>query len=265
MTMGQPATFVVDRHIDGVAVVTANRPEAMNSISFDFIRELPEILLRFDRDDAIRACVITGSGRAFSAGGDIKSFSQLQSTAQRRQFLTGAFHMLETIEEIGMPVIAAVNGLALGGGTELVLACDMALASATASFGMPEVTLGLIPAFGLLRAPGVIGRSWTRYLAMSGRTIDAITAERIGLVQGVVPHDTLLHDAVQLAVTIAKYPPTGVQLAKKFSVGDSGLAAAAGSLEGGAFLLSTSEHHAAAKAYLQAHPTRTQPDDEHTG
>lgn len=261
--MDHPTAFNVERPTSGVALVTANRPEAMNSISSEFLRELPEILLELDRDDAVRACVITGSGRAFSAGGDIRVFSQLQSMAQRRQFMTDAFHMWETIEGIGTPVIAAVNGAALGGGTELVMACDMALASSAATFGMPEAALGLLPAFGVLRGPSLIGRSWTRYLAMSGRSIDAITAERIGLVQAVVPADRLVHDAVQLAATIARHPPTAVQLIKRLSVGSPDQAASAEVLEGGAYLLSTSEAHDAVNEFMRAHPTRT-PADKRT-
>jgi len=136
-------------------------------------------------------------------GGDIADFAELDTLDRKRAFQSDAMQTFAAVETAALPIIAAVNGWALGGGCELTLACDMVIASDRARFGMPESTLGLVPGYGVLRAPQVIGRQMTKLLVMAAEKIDAQEALRIGLVQRVVPHPELMPSALALAAKIA--------------------------------------------------------------
>ena len=186
--------FRVDRQ-DRVAIVTIDRPEKRNAMSPTFFRELPQVLDTLGREPSLRALVLTGAGEAFSAGGDIASFAELHGTAAVRRHLRLVFDAFHAVERAELPVIAAVNGIAFGGGTELTLACDLVVASERAQFSFKEATVGLIPGYGVVRGPAVIGRHWTRWLALTADVIDAPKALEIGLVQQVVPHEALLDEA----------------------------------------------------------------------
>lgn len=209
-------TIAVERR-DGYAVVSMNRPEKLNAMNRTFFRELPRVMDELSADPDISAAVLTGAGRAFSAGGDIGMFPALMDDiAAVRPHLKLVFDAFHSIERASVVVIAAVNGVAHGGGTEITLACDFAIASDEASFAFREASLGLIPGFGLTRGPDVIGLPWTTRLATTAEVIDADTAARIGLVMDVVAPETLLADAERLAASVAANSTTAVDTAKRF-------------------------------------------------
>ena len=244
--------FRIERR-DRVAIVTIDRPEKRNAMSPTFFRELPEVLGVLDADEAVRAVVLTGAGEAFSAGGDIASFAELRGTPAVRRHLRRVFDAFHAVERAELPVIAAVNGIAFGGGTELTLACDLVVASERATFSFKEATVGLIPGYGVVRGPAVIGRHWTRWLALTADVIDADQALEIWLVQKVVPHDDLLDEAVAVAERIAGHPPLAIRLGKQFVNRDTdeGLAE---SVEMTALLFTTDDHAEGVAAFVEKRP-----------
>ena len=159
-------TFEIDRRGDGTALVTITRPDKLNAMNHAFFGELPEVMRSLDDDPSVRAAVLTGAGKAFSAGGDISDFHALEGMQDYRRQVKMALEGFLSIERSETPMIAAVNGLAFGGGTEITLACDIAMASPRARFAFKEITLGLMPGYGLVRGPEVIGRAWTHWLTL---------------------------------------------------------------------------------------------------
>jgi len=242
--------FDVQRHGDGTATVTIDRAEKLNAMDVEFFRELPRTLDALDADPEVRACVLTGAGRAFSAGGDIDSFHELTNVDAYRRHLRMVFDSFHSVERAETIVIAAVNGIAYGGGTELTLACDMAIASTKAKFAFKEATMGLMPGFGVLRAPAQIGPAWARRLATTGESIDAETAYRIGLVQDLVAHDDLLQEALKLAQQIAAHPPVAVRSAKHNINQHITAPGLAGAVEATALLFTTDGHKERVDAFL---------------
>lgn len=254
-----PASVLsVDVGDDGVAVLTMDRPDKLNAMGPAFFRELPVRLAELDADPAVRAVVLTGAGRAFSAGGDIASFGELTDVPAYRAHLRLVFDAFSAIERAAVPVIAAVNGIAFGGGTELTLACDIALASDRASFAFREVTVGLTPGWGVIRGPDAIGRQWTSWLALTGDVIDARRALSIGLVQSVLPHEALLDEARALAARIAANPPTAVLVGKQL-VNRTTQQGFAESLEATALLFTTPEHKQRVRAFTDRRPPTAAP------
>lgn len=242
-------TLLVDRRDDGTALVTINRPEKRNAMNHAFFHDLPVLLAELDDDPEVHACVITGAGEAFSAGGDIADFNRLTDVpSYRRQvrLALGAFQSLERCETI---TIAAVNGLAFGGGTELTLACDLALAASDARFAFREVSVGLMPGYGLVRGPETVGRAWTRWLALTGEEIDAEQALGIGLVHRVVPPDRLVEEALAVAGRIAANPPVAVQFGKQFLNRD--MASINEAIDATALLFTTEEHKKRIRAFFE--------------
>lgn len=209
-------TLSLERVGDGVALVRIERPEKLNAMNHAFFADLHVLLRHCDEDPDIRVCVITGSGRAFSAGGDIGDFDRLTGVADHRRQVRRALEAFHAVELAQTVVVAAVNGLAHGGGTELTLACDFAIASSAARFAFREITVGLMPAFGVVRAPEVMGRSWTSWMALTGEEIDAEQALMLGLVQRVSPPERFLQDALELAALVASRPAIAVAAAKQF-------------------------------------------------
>jgi enoyl-CoA hydratase len=199
--------------IDGVALVTLDRPAVLNALDFALIAELTEALEALDRDPACRAIVITGSGeRAFAAGADIRELA-VQTPAS----LLGddEFHRWERIKRVRTPLIAAVRGFALGGGCELAMTCDLLIAGEGAQFGQPEIKLGVMPgAGGTQRLTRAIGKARAMELVLTGRTMGAHEAEAHGLVTRVVADDEVVQAALELAGTIASMPPLAVIAAK---------------------------------------------------
>jgi enoyl-CoA hydratase len=202
-----------DGPMDGVALVVLDRPEVLNALSFGLLAELVAALEDLDIDDAVRAIVVTGAGdRAFAAGADIKEMADASPEwlADR-----GGFGRWDELRMIRKPIIAAVRGFALGGGCELALACDLVVAGEDAQFGQPEIRIGVMPgAGGTQRLTRAIGKARAMDLILTGRSIDAREAERLGLVTRVVPAEATIEVALSLAATIASMPPLAVHAAK---------------------------------------------------
>jgi enoyl-CoA hydratase len=242
----------VERCENRTALLTIARPAKRNAMNRAFFRELHELLAKLDADPEIVAAVITGAGdEAFSAGGDVVDFHAVTSVQAAREQARAALGAFSAIERAETVVIAAVNGIAYGGGTEITLACDLALASDRARFAFREVTLGLMPSYGLVRGPEVIGRGWTRRLAFTGEIVDAECARRIGLVEEVVPHERLLDEALALAARIGSHPALAIGAGKRFlnrELQGNGLPEA---VELTALLFGSDEHRAAVRAFLE--------------
>jgi enoyl-CoA hydratase len=195
-----------------VGIVRLNRPKAMNALNGALLTELMDALAAFDADDAIGAMVITGNEKAFAAGADIKAMANASAV----DMLTDSFvETFARIRDIKKPVIAAVSGYALGGGCELAMSCDMIIASETAKFGQPEVTIGVIPgAGGTQRLTRAVGKAIAMEMVLNNRTLSASEAERYGLVNRVVPAERYFDEAVALAEEIAARAPLAVRLGK---------------------------------------------------
>jgi enoyl-CoA hydratase len=195
-----------------VVTITINRPDALNALDVATLRELDRAMREVRDDEAVRAVVVTGAGeRAFVAGADIKELATLTPDGARAYAAFGQ-GVFELIERLGKPVIAAVNGFALGGGCELAMACAVRLAADTAKFGQPEVKLGLIPGFAATqRLPRLVGKGRALELLLSGHVIDAAEALRIGLVNRVLPASGLLQEARSMARAIAANAPLAVR------------------------------------------------------
>jgi enoyl-CoA hydratase len=209
-------TLILD-HSDGVALITLNRPAVLNALSSALLAELDGALRTLDADRAIRAVIVTGAGeKAFAAGADIAEFTHIEGAVAGAAFARRGQAILAQIARLRVPVIAAVNGFALGGGCELALACDIRIASENARFGQPEVNLGLLPGYGgTQRLTRLVGMGTAMHLCLSGEMIGAQEALRIGLVQKVVPQASLLDEARRLAGVIASKAPLAVEAAKR--------------------------------------------------
>jgi enoyl-CoA hydratase len=194
-----------------VALLTLNRPAKLNALSNEMLAAIIDELDRIELTPSVRAIVITGAGRAFSAGADIAAFQQHVAAGPApavANFMRPGHRMTRRVESFSKPIIAAVNGLAFGGGCELVESTHIALASDTATFSKAEINIGIIPTFGgTQRLPRHVGRKAAIELILSGRVFDAAEAARLGLVNRVVPGSGLLEEAIALAELLATKPP----------------------------------------------------------
>ncbi|UCE35996.1 MAG: enoyl-CoA hydratase/isomerase family protein [Thermoplasmata archaeon] len=196
------------------AIITMDRPEALNALNSKVLSDLRDIIKQIQKDEEITTVIITGSGKAFVAGADIKEMME-KSPIEAREFTYLGQAVLKELEDLNKPVIAAVNGVALGGGCELALACDIILASEKARLGFPEVGLGIHPGFGgTQRLPRLVGRAKAKELIFTADILDAKEAERIGLVNRVVAPDKLLEEARGIANKISRQAPIAIRLAK---------------------------------------------------
>jgi enoyl-CoA hydratase/carnithine racemase len=204
---------LVEKSVDGhVALCRLNRPETRNALSPELMEELAAALESFDADPEIRCTVIAGSDEAFAAGADIAALRDRTFEESLRHPASGFWRRLASCKT---PLVAAVSGFALGGGCELALLCDLIVASETAKFGQPEITLGIIPGGGgTQRLARVIGKQRAMELVLTGRRIDAREAERLGLVNVVAGRDEWLERALELAQRVASRPPIAARLAK---------------------------------------------------
>lgn len=204
--------FDVREHI---ATITFNRPKAMNAMSFQVLDELAACMEAMRFDPHVRVVIITGAGnKAFSAGADLKERAAC-TPEQVKQYVFTIRRLFDDIEHFSKPVIAAVNGVALGGGTEIALASDIRIASETATMGLPETRLAVIPgAGGTQRLPRIVGRGKAKELIFTGRRINAAEALRIGLVNHVYPAEALMRETRKLAEEICQSGPIAVQQAK---------------------------------------------------
>ena len=199
-----------DKH---VGLIQLNRPKVLNALSTDLMNELVQGLFQLDDNPDVRAIIITGNERAFAAGADIQ---QMVEATPIDQIVDNRFRSWSQMSLIRKPIIAAVNGFALGGGCELAMNCDFIIAGDTAQFGQPEIKIGTTPgAGGTQRLTRAIGKSKAMMMVLTGDMIDAQEAERNGLVAKVVPAKTLLQEAYEIAKTISNRAPVAVQLAKE--------------------------------------------------
>ncbi len=200
---------------DGVAIITFNRPKALNAMNSETMKELYDAVIRCKNDETVKAIILTGSGeKAFVAGADISEMKDLRPK-EALAFMELGHETLRALETLPKPSIAAVNGFALGGGTEISMACDMRFASETARFGQPEILIGLIPGWGgTQRLPRLVGMGRAKELIMGGGQIDAKRAYEIGLVNQVFPADQLLDAAKKFAKKLAGMPGFAIKMAK---------------------------------------------------
>ena len=208
-----PASATPLSVLAGVALVTLDRPAALNALSFDLLDQLVDALEALDRDPACRAIVIAGSGtRAFAAGADIR---ELEPQTAATLTAGGRFGTWDRLAMVGLPLIAAVRGVALGGGCELAMTCDMVVAAEDATFGQPEILIGVMPgAGGTQRLTRAIGKARAMELILTGRSMTATEALARGLVTRVVPPEATLDVALELAALVATMPPLAVRAAK---------------------------------------------------
>lgn len=208
---------IVVNYKDKIAVVTINRPENLNALNKQTITELNSCFLDLELNEQVRAIVLTGSGnKAFVAGADIKEFANFSEAEGKALAKEGQEQLFNTVENLLTPVIAAINGFALGGGLELAMACHIRIAGDKAQMGLPEVTLGLIPGYGgTQRLAQLVGRGRAMEMILSANFVDGKQAYVTGLVNNVVPAQNLLMEALKLAIKIANNSPVSVQAAIK--------------------------------------------------
>lgn len=200
---------------DQIALVTIDRPEAMNALNTRFFNEMDQVVAELHARNDIRVMIITGSGKAFVAGADIAEMVD-KTPEEGAAFSRLGQNTFRSFGEMDIPVIAAINGFALGGGLELAMGCDFRIASNKAKFGQPEVNLGLIPGYAATqRLPRLTAMGDALYLLMTAEMIDAAEAHRIGLVQKVVEPDELMETVMGVAKTIISKGPKAVNLIKK--------------------------------------------------
>ncbi len=204
---------LVETRVEGqVALCTLNRPEARNALSPGLRQELAESVERYDADDQVNCIVIAGNDEAFAAGADVKALSERSINDE----LSPSESFWRRMAAVRKPMIAAVSGWALGGGCELALTCDMIVASESAEFGQPEITLAIIPGGGgTQRLARVIGKQRAMELVLTGRRFNAEEAKRLGIVNKISKRDEWLTDAMELAAVIARRPPLAARLAKQ--------------------------------------------------
>ena len=195
-----------------VATITINRPKVLNALNGQTLDELRRTILDLKHDDGVRAVIVTGAGeKSFIAGADINELA-VQTPVSGREHARSGQHVLDLIEHMGKPVIAAINGFALGGGCELAMACTIRLAADTARLGQPEINLGIIPGYaGTQRLARLIGRGRALELLLTGDHVTAQEAHRLGLVNRVVPAAELMTEAKKLAATLAAKAPVAMR------------------------------------------------------
>jgi enoyl-CoA hydratase len=207
------ATSILTESRGRVGLITLNRPQALNVLNAVLLTELMDALETFDSDHAIGAMVINGSEKAFAAGADIK---EMADASVADMMARGFVELFDRLRKINKPVIAAVSGFALGGGCELALSCDMIVASETAKFGLPEVTLGVIPgAGGTQRLTHALGKALAMEVILNNRVLTAAEALQFGMVNRVVPVERYLDEALALAAEVAARAPVAMRHAKQ--------------------------------------------------
>jgi enoyl-CoA hydratase len=251
-------SLIVVQRESGVAVVTLNRPEKLNALNEPLMRELLDAITQLDQDPSVRAGILTGAGgKAFAAGADVSAMAEMTAPDARR-FAELGHRVGAALANAHLPFLAAINGVALGGGCELAMCCDILYASDTAKLGQPEVTLGLIPGFGgTQRLARRVGTGRAAELCMTGQVIAAEEALRIGLVDAVMPHDDLLERTRQVAATIAARAPLAVAAIKRAIVrGQDASLATALEIEAASFssLFGTEDQREGVRAFLEKRP-----------
>jgi enoyl-CoA hydratase len=207
-------TVLVEEH-DGIGLIKINRPDVLNAINDEMLTELSQAIDALENNKAIKVIVITGEGKAFIAGADIEHMKDM-TPLQGKAFAEKGHTLLQKMEKSPLPIIAAVNGFALGGGCELVMACDVCIASQKAKFGQPEINLGIHPGFGgTQRLPRLVGRMKAKELLFTGDVIDADEALAVGLINKVVEPESLMTEALAMAEKIVHKPAVPVEFMKE--------------------------------------------------
>ncbi len=257
-----PPRILVERAVidqgGTIVTLTLNRPDKLNAIDSPMLDALEKILAEIERDTEVRVVVLTGAGRAFSAGADIKEWTALDPLTFSRIWGQRGHALFDRLAALRPPVLAAINGIAFGGGLELALCADIRIASTAAHLGLPEVTIGTIPGWGgTQRLPRLIGAGRAKQMIFSGQPVASARAEACGLVSEVVEPEALLQRAQELAKTIAANAPIAVQAAKR--VIDAGLPASpAAILEGDAGVMcgQTEDFAEGRASFLERRPPR---------
>ena len=196
-----------------IAEVTLNRPDSLNALNSEVMAEVTEVFETIDKTDSIAVSILTGAGRAFAAGADIK---EMAVKSYMDTFYENMFAKWETVARLRTPKIAAVNGFALGGGCELAMMCDILFAGESAKFGQPEIKLGVIPGMGgSQRLTRAVGKAKAMDMILTGRMMDAEEAERSGLVSRIFPDEALITETMAVAETIAEFGPASAMLARE--------------------------------------------------
>jgi enoyl-CoA hydratase len=210
-----PDSLILQHKSDGILTITIQRPQALNALNAEVIKQLAEAIDLAQTDSEVKTIVVTGSGdKAFVAGADIKEFADYSGKEGKALAQQGQDSLFNRIERSSKPVIAAINGFALGGGLELALACHIRIASDNARMGLPEVSLGVIPGYGgTQRLPQIVGKGKAMEMILSAKMMGADDAAACGLVNAVVPPDALLETAHKMARSIMKNSPKAVSTA----------------------------------------------------
>lgn len=240
---------------EGYALLLINRPEAMNALNIDVMEEMVEVLATHEQEIGLKALIISGAGRAFVAGADIEAMSNM-SPREAKLFALRGHEVMQQLADFPVPVIAAINGFALGGGLELALACDIRLGSTKAKLGQPEITLGITPGFaGTVRLTRAIGQSRAKELLFSGRIIGAEEAFGLGLLDRVCEPEQLLPAAEELAKSFAKHSGVTLRLLKSAI---NGSCAGVGTYEAEMFArcFLTHDQREGMKAFLEKRPAQ---------
>ncbi len=235
---------------DGIVTITLNRPKSMNAMSTNTISEIARALTEADMDDEVLVLILTGAPPAFCAGDDLSEFQTVNISKGR--FLARNFtQTMLLIERISKPVIASVNGIAFAGGFELALACDITIASDKATFGLPEPRVGAVAGFAAMRLPQVVGLKKARELLFTCDTIDAKEAERLGIVNKVVPADQLTATTLAMAEKLKRSAPVSIWLSKNMANGLAGGRELAMSTGGTILMFGTEDLKEGYSAFLQ--------------
>jgi len=199
---------------EGIALIKINRPKALNAINREVLNELINVFQELGEDESIKVIILSGEGKAFVAGADIKEMINMSPTEARKFSETG-HNLMGIMEKLGKPIIAAVNGFALGGGMEIAMACDFILASENAKLGQPEINLGVIPGFGgTQRLSRLVGKARAKELIFTGEMISAQEAKELGIVNKVFPSEEFLTEVKKVAAQIASKGALSLSLAK---------------------------------------------------
>ena len=249
--------YVICNIEDRLAIVTINRPKMLNSLNRDVIKDILNCMKEIQQNNLADCVIITGAGRAFIAGADIGVMVEMQGW-QGRDWTKEGMDLMDYIENMKMPVIAAVNGFALGGGCELAMACDIRIASKKAKFSQPETGLGLIPGYGgTQRLPRIVGKGMAKYLIFTNDMIDAQEAYRIGLVEKLTEREELMDVAIQTAKKIISRAPVATRMAKRAINASTNTDIATGisyELETYEIAFQTEDRIEGMKAFLQKRP-----------
>jgi enoyl-CoA hydratase len=243
----------------GVATITFNRPDKLNALSHEMLSEFRDAVERVGRTPDLRVLLLTGAGRAFIAGADISAFLDF-GPLEARAFARSAHETGFKLEALDIPVIACVNGFALGGGLEMAMACDFIYAADTARLGQPEINLGIIPGFGgTQRLSRLVGKGVAKEMVLTGRMVDAAEAKTLGLVAQVFPADTFMADCRQVARSLAAKGRVSLRAAKQAI--DRGFDldlrnACLLEVESFALCFASPEAHEGARAFLEKRPPR---------